>query len=603
MAPLFDNLKENCIDCGLCVKECSFLTKYGSPLDLIRNIQVDQTDITQDIAFECSLCGLCVSVCPKSIDLVRLFLEMRKKAVQDNIDLSSYNPILSYEKKGASGTFSWYALPKDCDTVFFPGCALPGSRPKQTLNTYHTLAKQIPSLGMVLDCCTKPSHDLGRNSVFHAMFDEMKTYLISHGVKQVLTACPNCYSIFKTYGDPLEVKSIYEVLAELTVDESCHHSAQTTVTIHDPCVIRNDSHIQDAVRQIIKHKGLHIDEMPHTGETTFCCGEGGSVPYVCPEHSDSWTNRRKNEAQGKSMICYCAGCTYRLDGEVPAQHILDLYFDPETTLAGKASVSHAPITYINRLLLKQRVIKTIPAVISRKRPYVPEGIHTKTGIIKPLIFFAILVSMFVVLKLANMGELFKAGVIDSWIRSYGMLAPMVFILIYSLAPVLFLPALPLTIAAGVLFGPFWGVVYSIIGATSGACLSFLFTRYFARDLILSKLRSPKWKTLDNHVKEHGWKVVALTRLIPLFPFNLLNYAFGLTRIGFGTYAITSFICMLPACIAFIVFSSSLTDLVKGHVSLEFIIGILLILLVSSFPMVYRWYKRKKSTCEPENSNP
>lgn len=603
MAPLFDNLKENCIDCGLCVKECSFLTKYGSPLDLIRNIQIDQADITQDIAFECSLCGLCVSVCPKSIDLVRLFLEMRKKAVQDNIDLSSYSPILNYEKKGASGMFSWYALPRDCDTVFFPGCALPGSRPNQTFKTYQELEKQIPSLGIVLDCCTKPSHDLGRSSVFDAMFGEMKTYLIDRGVKQVLTACPNCYSIFKTYGKPLEVRSIYEVLEEHMTGGPDLHPSMSTVTVHDPCVLRNDTHIQDAVRQIIKHTGHHIEEMSHTGKTTFCCGEGGSVPYVCPEHSDSWTNRRKKEAQGKSMICYCAGCTYRLDCEAPAHHILDLYFDPETTLAGKSTVSHPPMTYINRLLLKQQIKKTVPAVISRKRPFVPDGIHTKTGIIKPLIFFVILISMFVVLKIANMGELFKADVIDSWVRSYGMLAPMVFILIYSLAPVLFLPALPLTLAAGVLFGPFWGVVYSITGATSGACLSFLFTRYFARDLFLSKLRSPKWKTLDNHVKEHGWKVVALTRLIPLFPFNLLNYAFGLTRIGFGTYAITSFICMLPACIAFIVFSSSLTDLVKGHVSLEFIIGILLILLVSSFPMVYRWHKRKKSTHEQVSSIP
>jgi uncharacterized membrane protein YdjX (TVP38/TMEM64 family) len=93
-------------------------------------------------------------------------------------------------------------------------------------------------------------------------------------------------------------------------------------------------------------------------------------------------------------------------------------------------------------------------------------------------------------------------------------------------------------------------------------------------------------------------VVAFTRLIPLFPFNLLNYAFGLTRIGFRQYAVTTFLCMLPACIAFIVFSSSLLDLIRGKVSLTFVIGLLLVVLVSMFPLFYRRYKAKRGGDEP-----
>ena len=74
------------------------------------------------------------------------------------------------------------------------------------------------------------------------------------------------------------------------------------------------------------------------------------------------------------------------------------------------------------------------------------------------------------------------------------------------------------------------MLYTITSATIGACLAFLISRYIARDWIEKKLSSPRWKRLEQGVDKHGWKIVAFTRLIPLFPFNLLNYALGLTRI-------------------------------------------------------------------------
>ena len=186
----------------------------------------------------------------------------------------------------------------------------------------------------------------------------------------------------------------------------------------------------------------------------------------------------------------------------------------------------------------------------------------------------------------------------SLIQGYGTLAPVIYMLIYAVAPSLFLPGLPLTIAGGILFGPFWGVVYSITSATIGACIAFLISRYIARAWVEKKLRSPKWRRLDEGVETHGWKIVAFTRLIPLFPFNLLNYAFGLTKIRFLHYAVTSFICMLPACIAYVVFSSSLLDLLKGKISPMFVIGFGLIALVSLIPVLYRKYKTKKGLTDP-----
>jgi uncharacterized membrane protein YdjX (TVP38/TMEM64 family) len=179
------------------------------------------------------------------------------------------------------------------------------------------------------------------------------------------------------------------------------------------------------------------------------------------------------------------------------------------------------------------------------------------------------------------------------IHGYGALAPVIYMLFYTLAPVFFLPGLPITLVGGILFGPFWGVVYAITSATAGACVAFLISRYIARGWIEQKLTSPRWRQLDEGVEKHGWKIVAFTRLIPLFPFNLLNYAFGLTKIKFVHYALATFICMLPACIAFIVFSSSLLDLIRGKISSTFIIGLGLVVLVSLIPFFYNRFRIKR----------
>jgi len=100
---------------------------------------------------------------------------------------------------------------------------------------------------------------------------------------------------------------------------------------------------------------------------------------------------------------------------------------------------------------------------------------------------------------------------------YGALDPVIYMLIYIVAPTLFLPGLPITIVGGILFGPFWGVFYTITSSTLGACVAFLISRYIAREWVEEKLKNPRWQRLDQGVERYGWKVVAFTRLIPLFP--------------------------------------------------------------------------------------
>ncbi|MDP3285000.1 MAG: TVP38/TMEM64 family protein [Desulfobacterales bacterium] len=209
-----------------------------------------------------------------------------------------------------------------------------------------------------------------------------------------------------------------------------------------------------------------------------------------------------------------------------------------------------------------------------------------------LLIFVLIMGGIAAIRLTGATRFLDQETLRNSIQSIGLWAPALYILLYTLAPVLFLPGLPITLVGGILFGPFWGVIYTIFSATAGACLAFLVARYVGRDWVSGKFKSPRWRKLDEGVERQGWKVVAFTRLIPLFPFNLLNYAFGLTKIGFIPYAVTSFICMLPACIAFIVFSSSLFDIIKGKISPTFIIGISLIIAVSLIPVFYRYYKQK-----------
>lgn len=146
-------------------------------------------------------------------------------------------------------------------------------------------------------------------------------------------------------------------------------------------------------------------------------------------------------------------------------------------------------------------------------------------------------------------EQFSATALQSSMQEAGVAAPLIFIALYAAATVLFLPGSVLTISGGALFGPVWGTFYSLTGATLGATLAFLVARHFASDWVARKAGG-RLKQLIEGVEMESWRFVAFVRLVPVFPFNLLNYALGLTRIGLSHFIVASCICMLPGAIAF-----------------------------------------------------
>lgn len=146
-----------------------------------------------------------------------------------------------------------------------------------------------------------------------------------------------------------------------------------------------------------------------------------------------------------------------------------------------------------------------------------------------------------------------AAALESWVTGAGFAGPLLFMAVYALAAVLFLPGSVLTLAGGALFGPLWGTVYNLTGATVGAAFAFLVGRYLASEWVQARVGArtgSRVGRLMNGVDAEGWRFVAFTRLVPLFPFNLLNYALGLTRIPFLQYLLATYIFMLPGAVAY-----------------------------------------------------
>lgn len=175
----------------------------------------------------------------------------------------------------------------------------------------------------------------------------------------------------------------------------------------------------------------------------------------------------------------------------------------------------------------------------------------------------ILVSLLIVVATITAKALNIQGLLQQslvWVKNLGTFGPVAFILIYNLATILFIPGSVLTLGGGVLFGVFWGSLYVFTAATFGAIFAFLIGRYISRDWVLQKLAQyPKFQAIDQAIAREGVKIVFLTRLSPLFPFNLLNYAFGITQVALKDYILGS-VGMIPGTVMYVYIGSLARDI-------------------------------------------
>lgn len=280
-----------------------------------------------------------------------MFLELRREAViLDSKSFRRYRKLLAYERLGSSRLFGYLHIPQGSHRLFFPGCALPGARPEHTLALYHHLRRHIPDLGVMLDCCNKPSHDLGRQRFFLEKFQEREELLYSQGIRSIITACPNCYQAFSRYSKRIGITTIFTELQNHAPQSQTLTAKQ--FTLHDPCSIRFQQDIHFAVRSLVNDLGIQLTEMEHSRETTYCCGEGGAAGCTAARYAAGWSAKRHGEAEGLPLITYCAGCTSMLQHKAGVHHLVDLLF-PD---AGDDHVTprrvKPPATYLRRLKVK-----------------------------------------------------------------------------------------------------------------------------------------------------------------------------------------------------------------------------------------------------------
>lgn len=138
-----------------------------------------------------------------------------------------------------------------------------------------------------------------------------------------------------------------------------------------------------------------------------------------------------------------------------------------------------------------------------------------------------------------------------WIETLGVWAPCVFVTVYALSCIFFVPAFIFTVASGILFGLVKGACLSLAGGAIGAALAFLIGRYIAREPVRRLFaKNREFHALEGAVSARGWKIIVLARLSPIFPFLIGNYAFGLTRLSVWEYALASAAGTIPSAFAF-----------------------------------------------------
>lgn len=197
------------------------------------------------------------------------------------------------------------------------------------------------------------------------------------------------------------------------------------------------------------------------------------------------------------------------------------------------------------------------------------------------IFIGLAVAAFLILGGRQLGVYVPQ--FRAWVEGLGPLAPVAFILGYAVAAVAFIPGSALTLAAGAIFGVVEGTIYALLGATLGASAAFLIARYLARGAIERRVAgNPRFAAIDRAVGKEGFKIVALLRLSPVLPFNLLNYALGLTRVRFLHYLAAS-VAMLPGTLLYVYSGAAVGDLAEGAGNWVLLgVGLLATLVVTIF---------------------
>jgi len=560
---------KSCENCGRCKRVCPFLDTYGTPDKIITE--------TPEKVFFCTNCKACDTVCKEKLNPSDALFEMKSQLLRSRTyPVEVGNALRSangYAMRGHKPPFVYYS---SGDTVFWPGCGLAGTSPEIVKKTVRLLSKHLnKQVGLVLDCCFDPLYQLGDVESVKEAAERIHSRLEKHKISHIITGCTNCRKALSLHLLNAKVEHIFEALPEDAMDSFSQNIRKTSsfhfsekggdgrFFIHHPC----PSFRSGAIRN---HAKTMLQLTSGDNSRPSCCGHGGGLSSTSKDLSRKFTEKVIRAAKGNPVITYCMGCKGKfLQEGQKAYHILEFMTNVKPIEKPVSSGKK----WFNRFLL------------ASGQKFNP----------KKILFGLLVVFLIVLTTYLRRKGYISTDVILNFIQQYKVAAPLLFILFYAIGPSLFIPSLPMALGAGFLWGPFWGVVFSITGATSGASVAFLISRYLIADTIKKRFGYDKWEWLREKVERHGWKAVAFARLLPVLPFPVLNYMFGVTPIPFVHYLWASFVFMLPACIAYVAFGSSMGELIlKGNVN-GLIIGIIVASVAMLLPFALKPLVKKVSS--------
>lgn len=534
----------NCTQCGKCLS-CSYLEKYGYPKEIY--LKRDKS------VFLCTNCGMCSLVCPFDVDPAQALYKLKSELIEegsidDNIEKTLKNS-RSFVKKISSFPIAHIDYKKN---LYFPGCAMLGAGKKINKSLKKILEKKLAErLGWFIYCCGDPMWQNGdKKNLLHHM-EILKEELENASVEKIFVACANCKKVFKEYLEGIDVVHILEIVST----NDFKKMPKDNYFLHHPCPNFREKNIMDSMDKIFLKEDTEKNKFPS------CCGLGGSVSILDEGLSFAFTEKVKNMSLNKHIVTSCFGCKKKFTkSNLKAKHLYEF-------LTG--IFIEKPITSIKQWI---------------NRLYI--SISVKVNLKKLLLLFFLILLSFYVYDLQSDGKISLEKIL-LFLRSSKYLAPMAYLFLYMIGPSIFFPSLLMTVAAGVIWGTYLGFVLAITGATLGSSVSFLLSRYIFGDFVKRTFGLRRWQKLNELVKKHGWKVVAFTRVVPIFPFPVLNYLFGITPISFFQYLWPTILFMMPACIAFVFFGSSIFDLIlKGELT-PIILSILFISLVMLLPILVK----------------
>jgi uncharacterized membrane protein YdjX (TVP38/TMEM64 family) len=206
-----------------------------------------------------------------------------------------------------------------------------------------------------------------------------------------------------------------------------------------------------------------------------------------------------------------------------------------------------------------------------------------------IVMLTFAMTCWIVLKATGVVANLDIPALSNWVRSLGFLGVLVYMLSYTVRPLIFFPAAPLTLFGGYTFGAFNGTLYDVIGAGTGALLAFWIARKFGRGSVEKLLSGKKLQSFDERVGDNGFLVILYMRLFP-FPFDGVNYGAGLSKIRARDYIPATYLGIIPGAFVYNYVGQSLHDIGSG----QFYTAIGLYLVLALTPLVYKGLKKQRA---------